>query len=275
MPSQTILVTGATGKTGSRIASRLTALGQDVRHGSRSAALPFDWTSAATWMPVLSGVAAVYICFQPDFAFPGALDTLSAFVETAREAGARRVVMITGRGEPHAERGEAIVRGSGIPATILRCAWFAQNFSEGSLRDAVRSGILPMPGDGIKEPIIDVEDIADVAVAALTQSGHADQIYELTGPQLLSFADIAGMLSQASGRAVEYVPISFEQFHSELERAADTQFADIVTAIARETFDGRNAHLTGGVQRAIGRPPREFAAFAEQAARAGAWHAAA
>ncbi|WP_300530572.1 DUF4345 family protein [Maricaulis sp.] len=271
MQSQPILVTGATGKTGSRIISRLKGRGHEVRPGSRSSATPFDWDRPDTWSGPLEGAGAVYICFQPDFAFPGALETLSSFAEAVAAAGVKRVVMLTGRGEPHALQGEAILQRICPSATILRSSWFAQNFSEGSLRDAVMSGFVPMPGGDIREPIIDLDDLADVAAAALTEDRHAGQIYELTGPRLMSFNEIAQALSEATGRTIQHLPITFEEFHAELESAAGQQFADIVTAIARETFDGRNAHVTGGVERAIGRPPRDFADFAKREAAAGAW----
>ncbi|MFS2317855.1 DUF4345 family protein [Maricaulis sp. D1M11] len=271
MPSSPIFVTGATGKTGSRITSRLKARGYDVREGSRSGVIPFDWDQPATWPAALARVSAVYICFQPDYAFPGALDTLAAFAQALAGAGIDRIVMLTGRGEPAALKAEAIMRRICPSATILRSAWFAQNFSEGSLRDAVMSGMVPMPGGDIREPVIDVEDLADVAVAALIEDHHASQIYELTGPRLLGFDEIAAILGDAIGHPVRHVAITFEAFHAELERAAGRTFADIVTEIARETFDGRNAHVTGGVERALGRPPCDFTDFAKREAEAGAW----
>ncbi|MBR9824485.1 MAG: NAD(P)H-binding protein [Alphaproteobacteria bacterium] len=273
MSSQPILVTGATGKTGSRIVSKLRSRGYTVRPGSRSSIIPFDWDAPETWADALSGVAAVYVCFQPDFAFPGALETLAAFAQAACEAGIARAVMLTGRGEPHALRGEAILREAGFATTILRSAWFAQNFSEGSLRDAVLDGVLALPGGDIREPIIDLDDLADVAVASLTEPGHEGQVYELTGPRLLSFAEAAEILSQASGRRVTHLPVSFDDFHAHLAKSAGEPFARTVTDIARETFDGRNAHVTGGVERALGRSPRDFADFAARAAKDGAWAA--
>ncbi len=275
MKSRPILVTGATGKTGSRIVARLEARNQNVRCGSRGAPVAFEWERPYTWGPVLEGAAAAYICYYPDFAFPGALDTLAAFSDAAREAGVGRLVMITGRGESYAQRAENIVQSSGIATTILRSAWFAQNFSEGSLREAVLAGVIPMPGGDVQEPLVDIDDIADVAIAALTEDGHGGQVYEITGPRLMTFADIARTLTEVIGRPIRYIPTSFDQFHAELEKSSGKLYADIVTDIARETFDGRNAHIANGVERALGRPPRDFTQFALNAARAGAWTAAA
>ncbi len=266
-----ILVTGTTGKTGRRLALRLEQAGLSFRRAARSTPQPFDWMDATTWPGSLAGTGAVYLCFQPDYAFPGALDMLDRFVEQAKLEGIERIVMLTGRGERHAEQGEDIVRRSGLNTTVLRSAWFAQNFSEGSLRDAVLAGVVPMPGGDVREAIIDLEDLVDVAFAALTEPRHAGKIYELTGPELLGFSDVAAILSEAVGRHIEYHPITFEDFHGELQRSAGEQFADIVTAIDRETFDGRNAHVARGVERAIGRSPRSFKAFATNAAKSGAW----
>ncbi|WP_421856459.1 NAD(P)H-binding protein [Oricola sp.] len=270
-----ILVTGATGKAGSRIAKRLEAQGHAVRRASRNAIIPFDWENPATWVPALDGQSVVYVCLQPDFAFPGALETLVSFAQIARRVGVSRAVMINGRGEPAAERGEEVIRATGLTTTVLRSAWFAQNFSEGSLRDAVLAGTVPMPGGDIREPIIDLDDLADVAVAALTDKAHAGLTYELTGPRLLGFAEVAELLARAAGLPVRYLPITFEEFRSELERTAGTVFADIVTEIARETFDGRNARVTDDVKHVLGRAPRDFNQFATDAARAGAWRIAA
>jgi uncharacterized protein YbjT (DUF2867 family) len=167
--------------------------------------------------------------------------------------------------------GEEAVLAAGVPTTRLRCAWFAQNFSEGYLRDPILSGVLPMPGGEVAEPILDVDDIAEVAAKALAYEGDESRFYELTGPRLLSWPEMAEVLAQAIGRPVRHVPISFEQFHAGLADGAGAHVADVFTAIARETLDGRNAQVCDGVQRALARPPRDFAAFARDAARAGAW----
>ena len=275
MTQQTILVLGATGKTGSRIATRLEEKGQIVRRGSRNSETPFHWEQPQTWPAILDGVSAAYISYFPDIAFPGAVEQVEAFATLARENGIQRLVLLTGRGEFHAERAEEVVRNSGVPFTIVRAAWFAQNFSEGALLDPVMAGFLPMPAGDVREPIIDVDDIADVAVAALTEDGHAGELYEVTGPRLMTFADMAAELSRAMGRTVQYLPISFEDFHAEIAKANGEMIADVITDIARETLDGRNAILADGVQRALGRAPRGFADFADNAAKTGAWTKAA
>ncbi|WP_428515004.1 NAD(P)H-binding protein [Roseovarius sp.] len=275
MQDQPILVIGATGKTGRRVASRLEALGLPVRHGARGSATPFDWDAPETWAPALRGARAAYVTYFPDLAFPGAVEKLESLCETARDVGVSHLVLLSGRGEHHARLGEEVVRNSGVDFTIVRAAWFAQNFSEGYLRDPVLAGVLPMPGGDIAEPIIDIDDIADVVVAALTEDGHRGALYEVTGPRLMTFADMAGELSRATGQEIRHIPISFEDFHANIAQAGGTFVADVFTAIARETLDGRNAHTTDGVMRALGRAPRDFADFAGDAARTGTWTRAA
>ncbi len=275
MQTDPILVIGATGKTGSRVASRLTALGHEVRPGTRSAAIPFDWEAPETWAPALQGVSKAYVTYFPDLAFPGAVEKVASLCETAKMTGLKHLVLLSGRGEHHARLGEEAVRASGLGFTLVRAAWFAQNFSEGYLRDPILAGVLPMPGGDIAEPIIDIDDIADVVVAALTEEGHMGALYEVTGPRLMRFAEMAETLSQVLGRRIRHVPISFENFHANVAQAGGDFVADVFTAIARETLDGRNAHLSDGVARALGRPPRDFADYAAAAAKAGAWATAA
>lgn len=275
MQTQPILVVGATGKTGSRVISKLEEKGIAVRRGARSADIPFDWEKPATWAPALSGVKKAYVTYFPDLAFPGAVEALQAFTKVAAASGLEHIVLLSGRGEHHARMGEEVVRSSGIPFTLVRSAWFAQNFSEGYLRDPILAGVLPMPGGDIAEPIIDIDDIADVVVAALTEDGHQGELYEVSGPRLITFAEMADVLSNAIGRPIQHLPISFDDFHANVAAAGGDFVADVFTAIARETLDGRNAHLSDGVERALGRKPRDFADFAAATAESGAWHAAA
>ena len=275
MQTHPILVIGSTGKTGSRVAARLESMNLIVRHGTRRADIPFDWEDDSTWAPALEGVSKAYVTYFPDLAFPGAVEKVAAFCEIAKTTGLDHIVLLSGRGEHHARLGEEAVRASGLNYTLVRSAWFAQNFSEGYLRDPILEGVLPMPGGMIEEPIIDIDDIADVVVAALTKDRHKGELYEVTGPRLLSFADMAAILSAATGRPVQHVPISFEDFHANVAAAGDEFVADVFTAIARETLDGRNAQVCNGVEQALDRKPRDFADYAAKATASGAWAKAA
>jgi uncharacterized protein YbjT (DUF2867 family) len=130
------LVLGGTGTTGGRVVDRLAALGLPVRIGSRTAEPPFDWRREATWMPALRGVDAVYLAFQPHLAAPGAANAVRAFAGAAAMAGVRRLVLLSCRGEAGALAAEQAVRQSSVPWTIVRAAWFDQDFSEGYLYDS-------------------------------------------------------------------------------------------------------------------------------------------
>ncbi len=275
MTQDPILVVGATGKTGARVAARLDAKGLPVRRASRSSEIPFDWEDTNSWGPALDGVRAAYVTYFPDLAFPGAVEKVDALARHAKDAGVERFVLLSGRGEHHAKLGEEAVATSGVGHTLVRASWFAQNFSEGYLRDPILQGVLPMPGGNVAEPIIDIDDIADVAVAALTEERHAGKLYEVTGPRLMSFAEMAAALSTSIGTPIQHIPISFDEFHAGIAQSGDTFVADVFTAIARETLDGRNAYVADGVMLALGRAPRDFTAFAQSAAQQGAWHAAA
>jgi uncharacterized protein YbjT (DUF2867 family) len=268
----TILVLGGTGKTGSRVAARLRDLGAAVRIGSRSAELAFDWEDEATWAPALDGVSAVYLTYYPDLAVPGAVETVGSFAELATKAGVPRLVLLSGRGEPEAEAAEQAVLDVGAEVTILRSAWFAQNFSESYLVDPVLGGEVAVPAGEVPEPFVDTDDIADVAVAALTEDGHVGRLYELTGPRLLTFGEAVAEIARATGREIRYVPVSIEDFAAAAYReSVPAEFVDLLTYLFREVLDGRNASLADGVERALGRPPRDFADYARQAAASGVW----
>jgi uncharacterized protein YbjT (DUF2867 family) len=268
----TTLVLGGTGKTGRRVAERLEARGVPVRVGSRSGEPPFDWEDEATWVPALRDVGAVYVAYYPDLAAPGAADAVRSFAELAVESGVRRLVLLSGRGEEEARRAELAVQGVDAEWTIVRSSFFSQNFSESFFLEPILGGELALPVDGVAEPFVDAEDIADVAVAALTEDGHAGQLYELTGPRLLTFAEAVEEISLASGRDIRYVPISAEQFTSALSRdGVLPEVIELLSYLFTEVLDGRNARLTDGVRRALGREPRDFADYAREAAATGVW----
>jgi uncharacterized protein YbjT (DUF2867 family) len=272
MTGERILVLGGTGKTGRRVAERLAARGLAVRVGSRSGDPPFDWEDRATWAPAVDGVSAAYVTYSPDLAVPGAPEAVAAFSALAAERGVRRLVLLSGRGEEEAQRAERAVMASGLEWTVVRCSWFNQNFSEGAFADLVRAGELALPVDQVPEPFVDAEDIADVAVAALTEDGHAGQVYELTGPRLLRFEDAVREIGRATGREIRLVPISHDEFAAGLAEAGVPEDGVwLLGYLFREVLDGRNASPADGVQRALGRPPRDFRDYARETAATGVW----
>ena len=270
--TQPILVLGGTGKTGSRVAAKLWERGAAVRIGSRSMEPRFDWDDGSTWAPALDGVGAVYIAYYPDLAVPGAVEAVRSFTETALAAGVRRIVLLSGRGEEEAQRAEQALQESGADWTIVRASWFAQNFSESFLLDAVLAGEVALPANGVTEPFIDADDIAEVAVAALTDDAHIGQLYEVTGPRLMTFADAVGAVAGASGRAIRYHEVSAEDYAAQLEAyEVPSDVASLVMYLFTTVLDGRNEFVADGVERALGRAPRDFADYARDAAATGVW----
>jgi uncharacterized protein YbjT (DUF2867 family) len=267
-----ILVLGGTGKTGRRIIERLTALGHSTRLGSRHATPSFEWDDRSTWPTVLEGASAAYIAYHPDLAVPGAVDAISEFTRLALEHGVRKLVLLSGRGEEEAQRAEHALQASGADWTILRASWFAQNFSENFLLDAVLSGTVALPVGEVSEPFIDADDIADVAVAALTEEGHVGRLYELTGPRLMTFPEAVNEISEASGRSVDFQDIQPEHYASELNASGlPEEMTDLVMYLFTTVLDGRNEYTAAGVQEALGRPARDFSEYARDAAASGSW----
>jgi len=271
MTSPTLII-GGTGKTGRRVAARLQERGLPVRIGSRNGAPPFDWEDRATWAPALQGTRAAYISFFPDIAVPGAPEAIAELARVALAGGTRRLVLLSGRGEEEAERAERELIASGAAWTIVRCSWFSQNFSEAHFYDHVMAGELALPVGDVPEPFVDADDIADVAVAALTDDRHVGELYELTGPRLLTFADAAAEIGEAAGRPVRVVAVSEPEFAAGLaQHGVPADVISLLRYLFTTVLDGRNASVADGVQRALGRPARDFRDYAERAAAAGAW----
>jgi uncharacterized protein YbjT (DUF2867 family) len=265
----TTLVIGGTGTTGRRVAAGLREQGVAVRVGGRRAFVPFEWTDPATWDRALDGVGAVYVVPLDGATLTGPL------VERAVRHGVERVVLLSARGidapefaaadAPLARThlfGERAVRESGVTWTILRPTWFAQNFSEGFFRDAVRAAEIRLPAGEGAAAFVDAGDIAAVAVAALTGDGHGGQVYELSGPRPLTMAEAAAEIGAATGRDVRYVPVEPDAFVAELVTAGwpPADAADHAAAVAA-LRDGLDAPVSDGVRRALGRQPRSFAEF--------------
>lgn len=266
------LVIGGSGKTGRRVVDRLQALGHEVRGASRSSSPRFDWNDDGNWNEVLTGIKALYVTYHPDLSVPGASDHIRTLLAAAKIQGIGRIVLLSGRGEEEAQLCERLVLHSSIPATIVRCGWFNQNFSESFFRDLLMSGTLAVPNAHVGEGYVDADDIADVATAALTEDGHEGQIYQLTGPELLTFRDVATIFQEITGRDLSVVEVSREEFVKGLEAAQLPEgLVQLVDYLFNEVLDGRNASLGDGVQRALGRPPRDFRSFLEKAHLAGAF----
>jgi len=269
------LVLGGTGKTGRRVAERLEQRGIRTRIASRSANPSFDWNDPTTWDASLEGVTAAYISYAPDLAIPGAAESIRAFVKKATAQGVERLVLLSGRGEEEAQACESIVQEADVEWTIVRASWFMQNFSEGEFLGMIMGGAITLPAANTPEPFVDANDIADVAVAALTEEGHAYEIYEVTGPRLLTFTELAEEISHAAGRNVQFVQLPKKAFAQTMaESGAPEDIAWLLNYLFETVLDGRNAYICDGVKRALGREPTDFADYAMRIAARGIWDAA-
>ncbi|GLF93210.1 NmrA family NAD(P)-binding protein [Streptomyces yaizuensis] len=270
---QTILVLGATGKTGSRLVRTLRAQGRSVRAASRSGEFRFDWFDEDTWQAALDGVTAVYL-MVPDDPAP-----VPVFVRRATEAGVGRFVVLSGRGmgqlPPELFQGmaaaERAVRGSGARWSIIRPNNFNQNFEDVWLPQ-LRSGRLALPTGGVGDPFIDAQDIADVAAVLLTSEGHHGRVYDLTGPRVLTFGAAVAAMAEAAGRTIVYEEITPERYQEELrEGGVPEEVARELGTMFEVLRTGLHTGTTDAVRTLLGREPVDFGTYAARTGATGIW----
>ncbi|MFC3094500.1 NmrA family transcriptional regulator [Alteromonas sediminis] len=256
------LIIGATGKTGTRVLENLREKGFSAKGASRQGDVHFDWNDEKTWASALNGVDSVYLTYYPDLAIPKAPEDISRFCALAKIRGVSHITLLSGRGEPAAQVCENIVKQSGLSWTVVRASWFNQNFSEGMFRDYILNGRIALPVDHMPEPFVDIDDIAEIVVESLTDDKHNGQLYEVTGPELLSFKAVADTFSRVLNKPVVFEQISLEAFQQGLESAgADKGAIEALTYLFTEVLDGRNAHTCEGIPQALGRPAKSFDDF--------------
>ncbi|MWA00253.1 NAD(P)H-binding protein [Actinomadura sp. LD22] len=274
------LILGATGKTGRRIVRRLRASGHRVRTASRTGSdVAVDLGDPATWPAALDGATAVYLLEPVLQPVPDRDARIPKFVAEAVSAGVRRLVLLSAHGVGDAgddhplKSAERAVRESGTGWTILRPGWFAQNFSESFWRPWVLSGTLAVPtGDG-RTPFVDAEDIAEVAADALTDGRHNGRIYQLTGPRAVSFAEAAELIGKATGRTIRHVDVTPEAFTERLaSHGVHPDAARMLAGLLANIREDREAAVSDGVERALGRPAKPFEDYITEAAAAGHWN---
>ena len=272
MKQPPILIIGKNGKTGSRVNQRLQALGYATRPVSRSTRPSFDWENPATWRSAIEGTDTAYVTYQPDLAVPGAESTIKAFVRAAAEAGLKHIVLLSGRGEKGAERAEEILKASGLSWNIVRASWFCQNFSESFMLEGILAGELVLPAGDTVEPFIDVDDIADVAVAALTEPGHRNKLFEVTGPRALTFAQCIQEISGALGRPLKFTTVPVDAYIDVLqEQGVPEDLQWLLRELFTVVFDGRNSKVMPGIEEALGRPATDFRDYVRKTVESGVW----
>lgn len=274
MKTTKILVLGANGKTGRRVLERLENNTEvEVRAGSRSAAIPFDWEKPETWQAVLQDIDTVYISYQPDLAIPSATTAIQLFSGLATQMGVEKMVLLSGRGEKEAQVCEEIVKTNAKKWTIVRASWFSQNFSESFFLDPIVAGYVALPRAEALEPFTDADDIADVIVASLLENKHNGQTYELTGPRLLTFKEAIAEIAKAAEREIAFQPLSLEEYIQMLrEYQVPEDHIWLVNYLFEQVLDGRNSSITSDIEKVLGRKAKDFSAYALETATTGVWN---
>ena len=272
--SSNILVIGGTGKTGRKVASKLTEAGHKVRIGSRSATPAFDWDNSDTWAESMQGMDKVYITFQPDLAVPGALEAIEELTKQAKRCGVKKLVLLSGKGEREAELCEQVVIHSGLDYTIIRASWFNQNFSESFFLEPILEGFVALPQAEAKVPYVDTDDIADVAVEVLLHDKHNGEIYQLTGPRLLTFKEVIQEISEATGREIAFTPIALTAYTSVMkQQGVPTDFVWLVEYLFSEVLvNPSNAVITHDIENVLGRKPKDFSQYVQETVSTGIWN---
>lgn len=272
MTKPTIAIVGATGKTGSRVFNQLQQQGYPVRGLGRSSGVYFDWSDPDSWAAALEGVDAAYVTYFPDLAVPRAEADLRQFVAVAKEQQVKHLVLLSGRGEEGARRAEQVVETSGLNWNVVRASWFLQNFSESFMLEGLQSGRLFLPEAKVKEPFIDADDIAEVAVAALTRPELVNQLFEVTGPELVSFTDCVEAIAKSTSRDLSLQALPVDDY---LAAAKANGMSEDMLWLLRELFvqvlDGRNEYTTDVVERVLGRPAGSLQNYVDKAAATGVW----
>jgi len=269
----TILVTTPNGKVGSEVVKGLLARNIPVRVAAHTVSkaqqafpgaevVPFSFENADQVQAALQGVTALYVATINDTT----LEDQNRLVDLAKAAGVQRIVRLSAAGVENTDaplrQNELYIEASGIPYTILRPSWFMQNYSTGSAA-SIQNGVIAEPsGDG-KTAFIDTRDIADVAIAALTQEGHAGKAYHLTGSEALTRHQVADYISQAVGFPVQYTPITDDEHRAAMQNYIPADYLEFLLMLYGGIRAGWTEVVSPDVNQVLGRAPITFAQFAQ------------
>lgn len=269
------LVIGGTGKTGRRVVEKLQNKEKNVRVASRSSNPKFDWDDYATFEPVLTGADNVYIVFYPDLAVPGAVEAITKLTEVAKKVSVKKLVLLSGKGEVEAEKCEQVIANSGLDYTLVRASWFNQNFSESFFLEPVIHGVVASPMPEAEIPFVDVDDIAEVATEALINDNLNGKTLAVTGPELHRMEDVVKIISEVTGRNIQYIPVTIEQYTAQMRSAGlpETYIWLFEYLFTHVLNNPANQEVSDDVERILGRKPKTFKQFAEEVAGTGVWSA--
>ncbi|AWZ08325.1 MULTISPECIES: NmrA family NAD(P)-binding protein [unclassified Streptomyces] len=275
MNTPTTLVIGATGTTGRRVAAGLSAEGHRVKAAGRRATpvaggqgVLFDWNEPSTWDGALDGVERAYLV--PPVGSPDPASVMLPFLHRARTAGVRRAVLLSSSaipaGGPAVGQVHQALPGLFGQWAVLRPSWFMQNFTASTPHGrSIRAegAVMSASGEG-RIGFVDAEDIAAVAVRALADDRAPDTDLILTGPQTLSYSDVAAIITEATGRPVVHRQLTFEQLRDRWAAEIPLEFATLLAGMDRAIAEGAEDRTSDAVERLTGRPPGTFRAFAER-----------
>lgn len=272
MKQQIVGIIGATGKTGHRIARQLNNMGIAVKGLSRNSTPGFDWNDRSNWMEALQGINTLYVTYHPDLAIPQAKDDIKHLLEIAGALNIEHIVLLSGRGEDGARAAEILLEQSGIAWNVVRASWFMQNFSESFMLDGILDRNLVLPQPKASEPFIDVDDIADIAVAAITRPELRNTLFEITGPEILSFDECLEIIS---GQIDEHVELTVVPLGAYIESGKEAGMTEDMAWLMQELFsqvlDGRNEFTTDTIEQVLGRPARTFSDYVKDTGKSAVW----
>jgi len=274
MKTKKILVLGGYGKTGRRVTALLeTHKDVEVRIGSRSATVPFDWEKPETWLNAIKDIDIVYITFQPDLAVPTAPKIIQKFTTLATQNGVEKMVLLSGRGEKEAQVCEEIVKTAAKNWTIIRASWFNQNFSESIFLEPISAGFVALPKANVLEPFTDADDIAAVATEALLNEKHNGKTYELTGPRLLNFEQAVSEIAKITKRDIIFQAVELDEYVKMLrEYQVPEDEIWLVNYLFTEVLDGRNSSTTNDIEKVLGRKAIDFSEYVLKTSQTGIWN---
>jgi uncharacterized protein YbjT (DUF2867 family) len=263
-----VLVLGATGKTGSRVVRKLSERGIFVRRAARTGAdVNFDWDDPTTFGAALREVSGAYVIapvLRVDFA-----GVVSSFLDEAERAGVEHVTLLSAYGMEHAPAEVALraveldlAARASLSHSILRPAWFMQNFSETFLKPVDDEIVVPC-GTG-SEAFVNAEDIASIAAATLSDpERHAGRAYAPTGPEALTVADAARLISRAAGRKITYRDTDRNEWVDAMIRAGlPADYGAVLRSLTETIASGQGSRPNGDVLAVTGVAPMHFAEFA-------------
>lgn len=274
MKSDNILVIGGTGKTGSRVVSKLENQQYSVRIGSRNGLPAFDWERPETFDPVLKSMDRVYITYHPDLAVPGAKEAISKLTEAALRQGVEKVVLLSGKGEQEAEACEEIVAHSGLNYTLVRASWFNQNFSESIFLEPILGGHVALPMPEAEVPFVDADDIAAVVSKVLIDDTYNGKTITVTGPRKLTFQSVIEEIAKTTGRVINFTSITLEAYIEGMKQAGvPHDYVWLLGYLFKEVLGNvENQMVSNDFENVMGRPATDFSEFVVKTAKSGVWN---